>query len=360
MKKKDITYLVFQSQIKDKDTSVNAYIDRGLAMCQSMFLWDGLPDSVPQKEIERMLQTNGNCFVTKVDGTLYALQGAKGGEPDAYDRPTMYTVANVALHLNKNYDIAKDGVLIENDSNSNSLLPLLGKYAVLMTDAQISLNTASILSRITMLISASDDKTKASAELFLQKILNGDFSIIGESAFLKGVQLQTAPTSNTNYINQLIELVQYYRASLCNDLGLNANYNMKRERLNLGETSMNIDLLLPYVDDMLRERQTAAKAINEMYGTEITVELNSSWALNRESYVSELENAKDTHGHPTEQEQEETETEPQEQGEPEQENPEQEEQEQEQTETETEPTEQEVTETEQEEQEEQEEKEYET
>lgn len=341
MKKKDITYTVFQSQIKDKDTSVNAYIDRGLAMCQSMFLWDGLPESIPQKELERLLQTNGNCFVTQVDGTLYALQGAKGGEPDVYERPTIYTVSNVALQLNKNYDIAKDGVLIENDSNGKSLLPLLGKYAVLMTDAQISLNTASILSRITMLISASDDKTKASAELFLQKILNGDFSIIGESAFLKGVQMQTAPTSNTNYINQLIELVQYYRASLCNDLGLNANYNMKRERLNLGETSMNIDLLLPYVDDMLRERQTSAKAINEMFGTEITVELNSSWALNRESYVSELENAKDTHEHPTEQEQEETETEPQEQ--PEQEEP------QEQEETETEPTEQEEQETEQEE-----------
>ena len=313
MKKTDITYTVFQSQIKDKDTSVNAYIERGLAMCQSMFVWDGLPESIPQKELERLLQMGGNCFVTEVNGALYALRGAKGGEPDVYDRPTLYTVANVALQLNKNYDILKDGVLIENDSNGTSLLPVLGKYAVLMTDAQISLNTASILSRITMLISASDDKTKASAELFLQKILNGDFSIIGESAFLKGVQLQTAPTSNTNYITQLIELVQYYRASMCNDLGLNANYNMKRERLNTGETQMNIDLLLPYVDDMLRERQTAAKKINEMYGTTVTVELNSSWALNRESYFSELENAKATHGHPTEQEeQEETETEPQE------------------------------------------------
>lgn len=348
MKKTDITYTVFQSQIKDKDTSVNSYIDRGLAMCQSMFVWDGLPDSIPQKEIERLLQVGGNCFVTEVDGTLYALQGAKGGEPDVYDRPTIYTVANVALQLNRNYDIQKDGVLVENDSNGKSLLPILGKYAVLMTDAQISLNTASILSRITMLISASDDKTKASAELFLQKILNGDFSIIGESAFLKGVQLQTAPTSNTNYITQLIELVQYYRASMCNDLGLNANYNMKRERLNMGETSMNIDLLLPYVDDMLRERQTAAKKINEMYGTTVTVELNSSWALNRESYVSELENAKDTHDHPTAQEEQEV---------PDTETTVTETEQEEPQETETEPTEQEEQETEPQEQEEQEKKE---
>ncbi len=351
MKKTDITYTMFQAQVKDKDTSVNAFVERGLAMMQSAFTWNGLPDSIPQKELERLLQVNGNCFVTEADGTLYAFGGAKGGEPDVYDRPTIYTVANVALKLNRNYNIQTDGVLVENDSNGASLLPILGKYGVLMTDAQISLNTATILSRITMLISASDDKTKASAELFLQKILNGDFSIIGESAFLKGVQMQTAQTSNANYITQLIELVQYYKASMCNDLGLNANYNMKRERLNLGETSMNVDLLLPYVDDMLRERQKAAAKINEMYGTEITVELNSSWQLERENYVSLLTDAQDNHDHPTDEEQEETETE-QAETETEQEETEQEQQEEPETETE-----QEETETEQEETKEEKEKE---
>lgn len=305
MKKKDITYTLYQRQIKDKDVSVRSFISRSLAMCQSMFTWKGLPDSIPQKELERILQTGGNTYITEVDGTLYALQGAKGGEADEYDRPTIYTVANVALNLNKTYVIKDDGVLIDNDSNGDSLLPILGKYAVLMTDAQISLNTATVLSRITMLISASDDKTKASADLFLQKILDGDFSVIGENAFFKGVNLQTAPTSNTAYISQLIELVQYYRASLCNDLGLNANYNMKRERLNLGETSMNIDILLPYVDDMLRERQKGAEAINAKYGTEITVELNSTWQLERENYMTQLADAMVNHDHPTEEEQEE-------------------------------------------------------
>ena len=301
--KKDITYTLYQRQIKDKDISVRAFIARSLAMCQSMFTWRGLPDSIPQKELERIMQTGGNTYITDVDGTLYALQGAKGGEVDEYDRPTIYTVANVALNLNKNYVIKDDGVLIENDSNGDSLLPILGKYAVLMTDAQISLNTATVLSRITMLISASDDKTKASADLFLQKILDGDFSVIGENAFFKGVNLQTAPTSNTAYISQLIELVQYYRASLCNDLGLNANYNMKRERLNLGETSMNIDILLPYVDDMLRERQRGAEKVNAKYGTEISVELNSTWQLERENYMTQLADAMATHDHPTDEEQ---------------------------------------------------------
>lgn len=296
MRKKDNIYKLYQQQIRDKDTAVTEFIANTLAKTQSMFEYEGLPDSIPQKELERLLQTTGNAFVTSVDGVLYALSGGKGGEPDVYGRATLYTVANPALKLNKTYDIQKDGVLIENDSNGESLLPLIGRYAVLHTDGLISLNTASILTRITMLISASDDKTKQSADEFLRKIQDGEFSIIGENAFFKGVNMQTAPTTNSVYITQLIELIQYYKASMYNELGLNANYNMKRERLNLGEVSMNVDVLLPYVDNMLKERQNAVEKINAMFDTEISVKLASSWGLERDNYnalAADLETAKE-------------------------------------------------------------------
>lgn len=296
MKRKDNIYKLYQQQVRDKDTAVTEFMANTLAKSQSMFEYEGLPDSIPQKELERLLQTTGNAFVTSVDGVLYALSGGKGGEPDVYGRATLYTVANPALKLNKTYDIQKDGVLIENDSNGESLLPLIGRYAVLHTDGLISLNTASILTRITMLISASDDKTKQSADEFLRKIQDGEFSIIGENAFFKGVNMQTAPTTNSVYITQLIELIQYYKASMYNELGLNANYNMKRERLNLGEVSMNVDVLLPYVDNMLKERQNAVEKINEMFDTEISVKLASSWGLERDNYnalAADLETAKE-------------------------------------------------------------------
>lgn len=316
MRKKDNIYKLYQQQIRDKDTAVTEFIANTLAKTQSMFEYEGLPDSIPQKELERLLQTTGNAFVTSVDGVLYALSGGKGGEPDVYGRATLYTVANPALKLNKTYDIQKDGVLIENDSNGESLLPLIGRYAVLYTDGLISLNTASVLTRITMLISASDDKTKQSADEFLLKIQDGEFSIIGENAFFKGVNMQTAPTTNSVYITQLIELIQYYKASMYNELGLNANYNMKRERLNLGEVSMNVDVLLPYVDNMLKERQNAVEKINAMFDTEISVKLASSWGLERDNYnalAAGLETAEETDGNDTEttetEETKETETE---------------------------------------------------
>lgn len=281
MAKKDNYYQKYQEEIKGKDKSVNSYIRKMLAITQAMFVYTGLPDTLPQNELEKLLQTNGNVFVTEVNGKMYAFTGGWGGTPDVYNNPTEYIVANPYLNLNKTFKIGVDGVLIKNDSGANSLLPIFGKYGVLCSDTLLSLNTCSVLSRITMLISASDDKTKQSADEFITRILNGDFSVIGENAFFKGVNLQSINTQSANQIGQLIELLQYFKASAFNEIGLNANYNLKRERLNTSEVQMNVDALNPYVDNMLQERKKAVDKINEMFGTDISVELGSSWAIRK-------------------------------------------------------------------------------
>lgn len=282
MAKKDNLYLKYQEQIKNKDKSVNGYIRKMLAITQAMFIYKGLPETLPQNNLENLLQTNGNVFVTEVDGKMYAFTGGLGGVPNAYNEATEYIVSNPYLNINKSYKIDIEGVLIKNDSGANSLLPIFGKYGVLCSDTLLSLNTCSVLSRITMLISASDDKTKQSADDFINKILQGDFSVIGENAFFKGVNLQSISTQSANQITQLIELLQYFKASAFNEIGLNANYNLKRERLNTSEVQMNVDALNPYVDNMLQERKKAVEKINAMFGTEISVELASSWAIRKE------------------------------------------------------------------------------
>lgn len=292
MTKKDNLYLRYQEEIKNKDKSVNGYIRKMLAITQAMFIYKGLPDTLPQNNLENLLQTNGNVFVTKVGNDLYAFTGGLGGTPNAYNEATEYIVSNPYLNLNKSYKIDVEGVLIKNDSGANSLLPIFGKYGVLCSDTLLSLNTCSVLSRITMLISASDDKTKQSADDFVNKIMQGDFSVIGENAFFKGVNLQSISTQSANQITQLIELLQYFKASAFNEIGLNANYNLKRERLNTSEVQMNVDALNPYVDNMFQERKKAVEKINAMFGTEISVELASSWAIRKEETKTENEDNK--------------------------------------------------------------------
>ena len=243
------------------------------------------------------LQCNGNCIITKVNDNLYAFTGGLSGIPNEYYFPTQYTVANPALNLSKVYTINKDCVLIPNDSLYIGLLPLIVKYSNQLAENDITLTIADINARITSLISASDDKTYKSALEYINQIQNGKLGIIAENALLDGIKAQPYSASASNQITNLIEYHQYLKASLFNDLGLNANYNMKRESINSGESQLNNDALYPLIDDMLNSRKQAIDKVNKMFNTNISVELSSSWKDNKielELCQQNLENEGDT------------------------------------------------------------------
>jgi hypothetical protein len=160
---------------------------------------------------------------------------------------------------------------------------MYARYASGITENELSMKIAIINSRIVDLISAPDDRTRASAEKFLADIEGGKPGVIAENAFLDGVRAQPyGTTANSSALTNLIEMEQYLKASWFNELGLNANYNMKRESLNTSESQMNNDALLPLVDDMLNCRKRAIEKVNEMFGTDITVSLSSSWEDNEQ------------------------------------------------------------------------------
>jgi hypothetical protein len=55
---------------------------------------------------------------------------------------------------------------------------------------------------------------------------------------------------------------------------------MKRESINSNESQLNDDMLHPLIDDMLKMRREALEQVNEMFGTNITVDFDSAWKDN--------------------------------------------------------------------------------
>lgn len=273
----------------DKARCTNQHVSYMLNRTQSMFKWNGLPKTIPQRNLELMLQMHGNIGVASVDGLLYAFIGGLGGEPNPYYMPTLYTVANPSLKLSKNFVIDEDIIIIPNDSLYIGLLPMFERYASAITETELSMIDANINSRIVSLLTASDDKTKVSAEKYIDDIIAGKVGVIASEEFLGGLKTQPYANTGHNVITDLIELEQYLKASWFNELGLNANYNMKRESINSGESQLNNDMLLPLIDDMLKQRQEGAEKVNDMFGTSITVELASSWEDNQEEIDKALE-----------------------------------------------------------------------
>ena len=268
---------------KDKEENLFRHTVYMLNRTQSMFKWTGLPDSIPQRMVELYLQINGNVGFAEYEGTLYAFRGGLGGKPDVYYMPTIFTVANPALNFFKTLEIGKEVAIISNDSAYFGLMPMFQKYATLLAENELSIEIATINSRIIDLISAPDDRTRMSAEKFLNDVADGKLGVISSNEFFDGIKGQPYGSgSRTGFITNLIELEQYLKAGWYNELGLNANYNMKRESLNSEESQMNNDALLPLIDDMLRCRQEGAERVNDLFGTEISVEFNSAWKDNIE------------------------------------------------------------------------------
>ena len=281
----------FSYDFTDKQTSINNHITYMLSRTQSMFKYNNLPDTIPERIIELYLQTNGHCCLTKIDNKFYVFIGSMGGEPDVYLMPTLYTISNPALKISKNLKIDDECVVIPSDSLYIGLMPMFQRYATAIVENELSMNLSCINSRIISLISSGDDRTTKSAEKFLNDIYNGKPGVIAENNFLDGIKTQPyATTNSSNSLTTLIEYEQYLKASWYNELGLNANNNMKRESINSGESQLNNDMLSPFVDDMFKCRKKAIEKINEMYNLDISVELNSSWEDNKEEIEIEHEN----------------------------------------------------------------------
>lgn len=292
---------------KDKTRNIKHTVLYMLNRTQSMFRYDNLPESIPHTTFEKLLQCGGYNGTIDYKDTLYCVDGGLGGLLDVNRLPTEYIVTEPYIKLNKTYKVDVDCVITYNDSYHLGLLPLFEKYATLMTESELSMFIASINIRVIDLITARDDSTVESAKEFLNEVIEGKIGIIKEYGFMDDNDLKTLSynkSGNNNNITSLIELEQYYRGTMYNEIGLNSNFNMKRETINSGESQLNNDLLLPLVDNMLECREIGVDKINKMFRTNIKVSLNSSWEDNKKEVEQSLkegggENDKTTIGDTT-------------------------------------------------------------
>lgn len=246
----------------------------------TIFKYGNLPETITDKDIEIITQVNGYSIWKEVDGKLYVFYGSLGGEPNPYYLPTLAIIANPALRYNASLKIDEECVVMLNDYLYTGLMPLFNKYGSLLTEADISLKYAIINARVPALLQSDNDNTYKSAKEFFDKIEKGDgYGIIASKEFFDGIKSQDF--YKQPYIKDLIESIQYIKASWYNEIGLNAQFNMKREALNSAESTLNDDILHPTIDVMLECRKKALEKINKMFGTNITVELNSVWEQNR-------------------------------------------------------------------------------
>ncbi len=278
--------------ILDKDLGRFQYVQYMFDRTNRMFRYTGLPETIPEYMLEYMLQIFGSVAIISHNDSLYALRANFGGPPDPYYRPTQAVIANPALNITTNYKIVNylppfdtiqwtklpEAVRFINDTQIMGLLPLFSRYASQLTENDISIRCAQINLRQQTVIAADSGADIESAHKYIEDLELGKLSAIAKRPFLDGVSVTNASMGQSNIIIQLIELQQYLKASWYNDIGLNSNFNMKRQYISSDEVNSTADIMLPLIDNMFECRKEAVSEINKHFGTNITVEKDSAWA----------------------------------------------------------------------------------
>lgn len=263
-------------QLTDKHKLLKQFKSNQLNKSLTMFEWSNLPDTIPQVELEKMLQINGYAVIAKYQGKLYAFQAGFSGQ-DPYNQPTKAIVNNPALKNNTTYTIGEDCIVIKNDDMKQGLNGIYEYYGQRLIENQITMLMTDYNLRMPFTISSSDDQTTQSAKMYLKKIIDGSLGVIGEQKLFKALSVTPTNGKQNAPFADLYGYQQFIIAQLNNTIGLATNNNMKRERLTTNEIEVNKNASYPLVDNMLKNRQQAVDAINEMFDTDISVQYSSIW-----------------------------------------------------------------------------------
>ena len=265
-------------QITNKQQNLYDYLRSILNRTLSMFQYDNLPDTLKGSILEDQMQENGYTVIFEYQNKLYsAVAGLSGREKSPYNEPTTAIINIPALNFNQTLVINKECVLIKNDDLMVGLLPTILKHGTLAIENEITMLLADYNARIQTLISAGTDQTIQDAKNYINQIIDGNLSVIGESAFYQDLKTHNPSQNAKETFQDLVAYHQFIKSDLYNELGLSSLNNMKKERLITSEVDSESDQIYPLVDNMLRNRKEGFDMVNKLFNGKINVDFGSTW-----------------------------------------------------------------------------------
>lgn len=259
------------------------YVNRFLTLTNQMFKYENLPKSIPEKDLEFILQTSGSATFVNINGELYATYGNLGGIGNAYYHPTISVVSNPYLKYSATLTIGEDCEVVLNDCMYTGLLKEIQHYSNLLAECDVSFKFACVNIRVPSIVSATDSSSYESAKKFFEMVEKGEhIGVILDDDFKDKISVYDY-AENSSSIVHLIELKQYIIGTFYNNLGIQSQFNMKREAINEAEALLSQDTLFPMTDEMLRMRREGIERVNKKFGTNISVDYSSIWKHLRDS-----------------------------------------------------------------------------
>lgn len=267
-----------------KRRAFNVWVDKLLLIVSRVFTYDNLPPNLPQWEIEKRLIMGGNCFVfkNKTYGVITSF-GALSGV-DIYNNASEFNYAQAVIGSKSGLKNMVDGVIMYGTSidklfgSRGAIGRRIQFYADMLSDIDVSRQVGLINNRGITSVIAKSDNALNELKAFYAKLQDGDLVVprIASGVLDATENLLKQSSNNQGYSLQEFDVTQQnILKQFYHDFGI-AFASEKRERLLTDEVAADNEALDINIADMLACRQDGINAINNLYGTAITVEVANS------------------------------------------------------------------------------------
>lgn len=272
----------FSESYRDNEMSYVQYYNRLTELAISMFEWKGLPDTVDERFLEYTLFNDGVAvfFEDEVLGKL-TLQCAIGGKLNVYRIPThrqAYATNGYRKNLNENNSV----LIFNNLLHTNSTLDVeIFSKRLYNLDRAIDVNANA--QKTPVLIRCEETQRLTMLNLY-QKYDGNEPFIFGDNN-LNPTGFQVLKTDAPYVADKLYQLkVEIWNEALTY-LGISNVNVMKKERMLQDEVQRNQGGVIASRYSRLTARQQACKQINDMFGTEISVDYREDYQIYDEDKI---------------------------------------------------------------------------
>lgn len=257
-----------------------------LAYCLNIYEVDGLPESLPAREVMMNLILTGHAVIFKDKGKLVTTKTTLY-DFDLYYRPTKATYGNVKL-FSKTLNLGSDsevvylnkiqGNVLTNQAVDSGLATFISRYAKLLADVESTLSIYLVNMRLSAFPVAKTQAIKDNIIEFFRKLEAGERAVITDDLVIEAFKaVEIAGTRVNDRLNDIIIARDKILAMFFRDIGIKMEQPVKMAQLTDDEVNADDRLLVINVEDMLEEMKEGFERVNTMFGTGITIKISDRY-----------------------------------------------------------------------------------
>lgn len=249
------------------DLTYSTLYNKFKMVAMNEFEWDGLPDGILPRHIERHLFHKGFACFFKAPGMSHmVLEAESTGRLNVYEDPQEYRVHGFGYHHTVK---AEECVIIRNNILALPTEKFVIHYVNKLTEAERTMDV-NVKACKTPVIFACDDKDVLTFKRIFQQVDGNVPAIFAD----RGLNLESITAFQTGVKFMGNELMDYKRSvesDLLTFLGQNNTPVDKKERLITDEAEANNQLIESFADLQLEARKKACEEINALFGLSVSV-----------------------------------------------------------------------------------------